>query len=48
VVGDKVEAAYLRTEFLEKRRALMSAWGAFAFDIVRARPEVGRIDEGAS
>jgi integrase len=26
-VGSKVEAAYLRTDLLEKRRALMAAWG---------------------
>lgn len=28
-IGDKVEAAYLRTDWLEKRRDLMEAWGAF-------------------
>ena len=28
-VGDKVEAAYLRTDLFEKRRALMDAWAAF-------------------
>ena len=29
VVGDKVEAAYRRTEFLEKRRKLMAAWARY-------------------
>ncbi len=28
-VPNKVEAAYKRTNFLEKRRALMEEWGAF-------------------
>jgi integrase len=28
-IPNKVEAAYRRTDFLEKRRALMSEWGAF-------------------
>ena len=28
-IPNKVEAAYRRTDFLEKRRALMSDWGAF-------------------
>jgi integrase len=28
-VADKVEAAYRRTDYLEKRRALMEAWGHF-------------------
>jgi len=28
-IPNKVEAAYRRTDFLEKRRALMDAWGAF-------------------
>jgi integrase len=27
--GNKVEAAYRRSDFFEKRRALMSAWGEF-------------------
>ena len=30
VVGDKVEAAYRRGDFFEKRRRLMEAWGEFA------------------
>ena len=30
VVGDKVEAAYRRGDFFEKRRRLMEAWGKFA------------------
>jgi integrase len=30
VVSDKVEAAYLRTSFLEQRRELMATWAAFA------------------
>ena len=29
-VGDKVEAAYRRGDFFEKRRRLMEAWGKFA------------------
>ena len=29
---DKVEAAYLRTNYLEKRRTLMDEWGRFATD----------------
>lgn len=29
VVGDKTEAAYRRTEFLEKRRKLMAQWAAY-------------------
>lgn len=28
-IPNKVEAAYLRTDFLEKRRKLMDAWGAY-------------------
>jgi integrase len=28
-ISNKVEAAYRRTDFLEKRRALMRDWGAF-------------------
>jgi hypothetical protein len=28
-IPNKVEAAYRRTDFLEKRRALMSDWGTF-------------------
>lgn len=28
-VPDKVVAAYRRTDFLEKRRALMAGWGAY-------------------
>jgi hypothetical protein len=28
-IPNKVEAAYRRTDFLEKRRKLMEAWGAF-------------------
>jgi integrase len=28
-VPEKVRAAYLRTEFLEERKGLMSAWGAY-------------------
>jgi len=27
--GDAVEMAYLRTDFIDKRRALMEEWGAF-------------------
>lgn len=30
VVKDKVEAAYLRTSFLEQRRELMETWAIFA------------------
>ena len=29
VVADKVVAAYRRTDFIEKRRSLMAAWGAY-------------------
>lgn len=32
VVGDKVEAAYRRGDFFEKRRRLMEAWAEFAKD----------------
>jgi integrase len=28
-IPNKVEAAYRRTDFLEKRRKLMEAWGAY-------------------
>jgi integrase len=28
-VGDKVEAAYRRTDLLDKRRKLMAAWGDY-------------------
>ena len=28
-IPNKVEAAYKRTDFLQKRRALMDEWGAF-------------------
>ena len=28
-IPNKVEAAYRRTDFLEKRRALMGDWGTF-------------------
>jgi integrase len=30
-IPNKVEAAYKRTDFLEKRRRLMNAWGAYCF-----------------
>ena len=30
VVGDKLETAYRRGDFFEKRRRLMEAWGGFA------------------
>src|SRR5262249_47218056 len=30
VLGDKVEAAYLRSDLFDKRRRLMDAWGEFA------------------
>ena len=29
-IPNKVEAAYRRTDFLEKRRKLMDAWGAYS------------------
>ena len=29
-IGNKVEAAYLRGDALEKRRSLMEAWATFA------------------
>jgi integrase len=35
VVGDKVEAAYRRGDLLEKRRALMAAWGEFCAVVLR-------------
>jgi integrase len=31
-VGSEVELAYRRTDFLEKRRKLMTDWGAFCAD----------------
>lgn len=41
-IGNKVEAAYRRTNYLEKRRGLMDAWAAFACrrepDEVRTSP----------
>jgi integrase len=41
-VPDKVVAAYRRTDFLEKRRALMAAWGAYCaqreHNVVRLAP----------
>ena len=30
VINDQTEAAYLRTDVLERRRALMNTWGSFA------------------
>jgi integrase len=43
-VPDKVVAAYRRTDFLEKRRALMAAWGAYCAqredEVVRLAPPV--------
>jgi integrase len=33
VVGDKVEAAYMRSTFFEKRVRMMQAWGAFCADV---------------
>jgi integrase len=30
VVKDQTEAAYLRSDVLERRRVLMDAWGSFA------------------
>lgn len=36
-IGNKVEAAYRRTNYLEKRRGLMDAWAAFAPAKVRQR-----------
>ncbi len=39
VVGDKVEAAYRRGDFIEKRRRLMEAWGKF----VTTKPDAGVI-----
>lgn len=29
VIGDKLDAAYRRSDFFEKRRRLMAAWAAF-------------------
>jgi integrase len=37
-VGNKVEAAYPRSDVLERRRAVMAAWSAFLITPVSARP----------
>lgn len=42
VVSNKVEAAYRRTNYLEKRRPLMKAWGDF---LTGASANVANIDE---
>ena len=34
---NKVEAAYQRSDFLERRRALMDAWGAFCLSAAKER-----------
>lgn len=36
IVANKVEAAYRRTDFFEKRRALMRDWGAFCANLKNA------------
>jgi len=40
VVTDKVEAAYLRTQFLEQRRELMAAWATYATTLPAAPAKV--------
>ena len=41
-VSNKVEAAYRRTDFLDKRRGLMKDWGAFCIDAPSAVAENAR------
>ncbi|HZF43642.1 MAG TPA: integrase arm-type DNA-binding domain-containing protein [Sphingomonadaceae bacterium] len=41
-VGNKVEAAYRRTDFMDKRRSLMRAWGAFCTAAGKGSDEVAR------
>lgn len=48
-VSNKVEAAYRRTDFLDKRRLLMSDWGAFVSGREVAGKDLGgKADNGAS
>jgi integrase len=46
VIGDKAEQAYRRSAALEKRRALMAAWGTYCeaepAKVVSLKPRVGR------
>ncbi len=38
-IPEKVRAAYLRTDFLQERKALMAAWAKFCLKAKRANPE---------
>lgn len=40
-VANKVEAAYRRTDFLDKRRLMMAQWGTFLFDCAAVGDDVG-------
>jgi integrase len=46
-VGDKVEAAYRRSDALERRRALMNAWSSFCERVPAESGEVVPIRRGA-
>jgi integrase len=43
VNGDEVEAAYQRSDFFERRRALMAEWAEFAISPPKAKPERGKV-----
>jgi integrase len=43
-IPEKVRAAYLRTDFLEERKALMVAWAKYCAKIVRASRSRGSND----
>jgi hypothetical protein len=40
VISDKLEAAYRRADFFEKRRRLMGAWADFAGGVPATAPKV--------
>jgi integrase len=47
VVGDRVEVAYRRTDFLERRRKLMDAWATYIATPPAAKGKVIAIGRGA-
>ena len=42
VVGNKVEAAYARSDLFERRRRLMDDWGAYLAGAHPQRPLIGK------
>lgn len=46
-VSNKVEAAYRRTDFLDKRRLLMRDWAAFCMKVPATADEAGRAEESS-